>query len=765
MREMISNVSNGRKPVNVVNSEIIGAEERPASGGDKICDPCIESAGKTERCPGTVIAGRYRICRLIGRGGMSFVYLAEDMESGVRRALKEVRRDETRNDAVVRRGLQVETAMLVRLSHPQLPKVYDVIRAENSCFVVMDYIEGRSLGNVLREEGAQPQELVIFWAIQLCGVLGYLHAQDPPVIYRDMKPSNVMLRPDGEVVLLDFGIARQFKRSGSADTTCLGTIGYAAPEQFGGSGQSDARTDIYSLGATMYHLLTGKRSDGMPCDPVSLCRINPGISLGIGMIVSKCMRRDPAERFQTCGELADALRHCSRLDVRAANERRRRIAVFLLPAAAALAGLVMSLSAHLSLVSARRNTYMTAMTAASGLAAQSAQKGMFDRNAFDSLTAAIDLDPSRSEAYLKLLEYCRQTGSIRAGLTAVCSRIDAGVGGIDRCDAVLMETAKLYFGGDGSSFAPDFAKAARYYSMVDGKKVPEAKAFAALAGALSGSAGMNPAEVAEALAEVERIEDRQILNEQKIRNYMLCADVWVTNRRAFAAENMDAYASSIALLEKARTETEQLMEDACAGGGYAASADVASAGECDEDARAGGGYTASADEAGAGECDAGKSEISEDGDLSGTAEQSGAEETEHNDETGVSGLYREIIRNLAAQYYTALTLDSTAADPEKSLAYYGQLRGMTNSAQLLRDIDFRMAEVVEATGNDGRVRELYAALAERYPDEAEPHLSFCEYLLETGAGDEAAREFALAKAAKDAELAPNYEAIRGRLGE
>ena len=743
MGEASFDAAHGQKPVDGMDLENAGAEKRFSDGGDEKGDPCIE---KNERRPGTVVAGRYRICRLIGRGGMSFVYLALDLDSGAERALKEVRRDENRNYDVVRRGLQVETAMLGRLSHPQLPRIYDVIREEDSCFIVMDYIEGRSLGNVLREEGAQPQELVIFWAVQLCGVLGYLHAQEPPVIYRDMKPSNVMLRPDGEVVLLDFGIARQFKRSGSADTTCIGTIGYAAPEQFGGSGQSDARTDIYSLGATMYHLLTGKKSDGAPCDMASICRARPDISPGLGMIVAKCMRHAPAERYQTCEELADALRHCSRLDVRAANERRRRIALFLLPAAAALVGLVMSLGAHLSLVSERRSNYMTAMTAASGLAAQSAQRGQFDRNAFDSLTAAIDLDPSRSEAYLKLLEYCRQTDSVRAGLTAVCSRIDAGVGGIDRCDAVLTEVAELYFGGEGSSFVPDFAKAARYYSMVDGKKVPEAKAFAALAGALSGSSGMNPAGVAEALADVERIEDGQILNEQKIRNYMLCADVWVTNRRAFAAENIDAYAGSIALLEKARAEAEQLMEDERAAEGYAAG---------DENARAGGGDVASAGELSAGDGDGTGSEA---GEYVASAGELSAEGED------VYGMYREIIRNLAAQYYTALTLDSAAADPEKSLAYYGQLRDMTNDAAELRDIDFRMAEVTEATENDGRIREMYAALAERYPDEAEPHLAFCEYLLEHGAGDEAAREFALAKTKKDVELVPNYEALRERLG-
>ena len=109
----------------------------------------------------------------------------------------------------------------------------------------MDYIEGKPLSEALNREGAQPQEKVIEWAKQICDVLGYLHSRVPPIIYRDMKPSNVMLKPDGDIMIIDFGTAREYKSASIADTTCLGTQGYAAPEQFGGQGQTDARTDIY----------------------------------------------------------------------------------------------------------------------------------------------------------------------------------------------------------------------------------------------------------------------------------------------------------------------------------------------------------------------------------------------------------------------------------------------------------------------------------------------------------------------------------------
>lgn len=125
----------------------------------------------------------------------------------------------------------------------------------------MDYVEGRTLKAIVDERGAQPQEDVVNWAIQLCSVLDYLHTRKPAIIYRDLKPGNIMLRPDGRIVLIDFGTAREYKTGQEEDTISLGTKGYAAPEQYGGDGQTDARTDIYNLGATIYHLVTGKPNE------------------------------------------------------------------------------------------------------------------------------------------------------------------------------------------------------------------------------------------------------------------------------------------------------------------------------------------------------------------------------------------------------------------------------------------------------------------------------------------------------------------------
>ena len=205
---------------------------------------------------GSVIDGKYKILNEIGHGGMSTVYLAINEKANKPWAVKEVRKSLNRDFNLLRQSLIMETDLLKKLNHPNLPSIIDVIDSDENFLIVMDYIEGNTLERLLAEEGAQPQDKVARWALQLCDVLDYLHTRPMPVIYRDMKPSNIMVKSDGNVVLIDFGTAREFKEHNVQDTCCLGTNGYAAPEQFGGMGQTDARTDIYCLGTTLYHLVT-----------------------------------------------------------------------------------------------------------------------------------------------------------------------------------------------------------------------------------------------------------------------------------------------------------------------------------------------------------------------------------------------------------------------------------------------------------------------------------------------------------------------------
>ena len=253
---------------------------------------------------GTVIDGKYEILKEIGKGGMSVVYLAMDKHLNKQWAVKEIRKQGSgKNDDIVVNSLLAEANMMKRLDHPALPRIVDIIDNGITIYIVMDYIEGESLDKILAAEGIQSEEMVIGWAKQLCDALSYLHSQKPPIIYRDMKPANVMLKPEGNIKIIDFGIAREYKEQSLADTTVLGTKGYAPPEQY--SGQTDQRSDIFALGMTMHHLLTG-------IDPrsgeayASVRQWNPEISEGVEAIIDKCVQPAAENRYQSCTETLNA---------------------------------------------------------------------------------------------------------------------------------------------------------------------------------------------------------------------------------------------------------------------------------------------------------------------------------------------------------------------------------------------------------------------------------------------------------------------------
>lgn len=281
--------------------------------------------------------------------------------------------------------------MLKKLSHPSLPDIVDVIDEDDRFLIVMDYIEGNSLKTALQEYGVQSQKNVIKWAKQLCDVLGYLHSQNPPIIYRDMKPANIMLKPDGNVVLIDFGTAREYKENNIEDTTCLGTMGYAAPEQFGGMGQTDARTDIYCLGATMYHLVTGMN----PCEPPYEIRpireIDPTLSGGLERIITKCTQPDPNNRYQSAAELMYDLEHYTEIDDMYRKNLKRKLAVFI---TTSVLTMLLGTSTVLSYCAAehkKNENYNSILKEAD----------TYD-NYDNGYYTAIVTDPTRTEAYLKL---------------------------------------------------------------------------------------------------------------------------------------------------------------------------------------------------------------------------------------------------------------------------------------------------------------------------------------------------------------------------
>ena len=278
---------------------------------------------------GQLVDNKYRVLDIVGKGGMSVVYLARNERANKSWAIKEVRKVGEENLEVKKNSLIAETEMLKNLSHPNLPTIVDVIETEDTFLVVMDYIEGNDLSEILREYGAQPQEKVIEWGLQLCDVLGYLHTREKPIIYRDLKPANIMLKPDGNITLIDFGTAREIKVADANDTISLGTRGYAAPEQFGANAKTDARTDIYCLGATMYHLVTNHNPATEPYVMSPIRERNPALSAGLENIILKCTRNNPDERYQSCAELMYALEHYDTIDEAYRKKQKRKLGSFI----------------------------------------------------------------------------------------------------------------------------------------------------------------------------------------------------------------------------------------------------------------------------------------------------------------------------------------------------------------------------------------------------------------------------------------------------
>lgn len=307
---------------------------------------------------GSLVDGKYKILSEIGHGGMSVVYMAINEKANKTWAVKEVRKDGRMDFNIVRQGLMAEIDTLKRLKHPYLPSIVDVIEDDETFIIVMDYVEGRSLDKILEEHGVQQESVVVEWAKQLCDVLGYLHSRTPAIIYRDMKPANVMLKPDGTVTLIDFGTAKNYEIN-YGETTGIGTIGYAAPEQYIGSGlgRTDARTDIYCLGMTLYHLLTGQDPCRNLISDTSIRAVNPALSRGLDSIIRKCTAHQPEDRYQSCEELMYDLENYEILEPLYKKKQKRKFSIFIGTLVASVLCVAAGLTFHFAASAKASETY------------------------------------------------------------------------------------------------------------------------------------------------------------------------------------------------------------------------------------------------------------------------------------------------------------------------------------------------------------------------------------------------------------------------
>ncbi len=273
-------------------------------------------SGRTTLPKGTVLAKRYQITQVVGLGGMSTVYAARDMRFANTFkpcAVKEMS-DTSQGKADRAQLLQTferEANLLAGLSHPAIPKVYDYFTQGSQVYLVLEFIKGNDLETVLNaSEDLIPQETVLEYALQIVDVLAYLHNHKPlPIVFRDLKPSNVMLTDDNRIVLIDFGIAKAFQSKSKG--TMIGTEGYCPPEQY--RGMSEPRGDLYSLGALMHHMLT--RIDPRLEAPFTFAerpptKINPTVSRHVEALILRALAYLPEDRFATAEEMRSAIETC-----------------------------------------------------------------------------------------------------------------------------------------------------------------------------------------------------------------------------------------------------------------------------------------------------------------------------------------------------------------------------------------------------------------------------------------------------------------------
>ena len=263
--------------------------------------------------PGVLLEDRYNIQEVIGIGGMGSVYRARDMHFP--NVVKLVAVKEMLNlapDPLVRKTIrdnfEREASMLATLSHPGIPKIYDRFSQDNRSYLVLEFVHGKDLEAIISEaESFLPEDQVIAWGLELCDVLAYLHGHKPdPIVFRDMKPSNVMVNHNGDIVLIDFGIAKAFQVGQKG--TMIGTEGYSPPEQY--RGEVTEAADIYSLGATLHHAIT--RRDPRLEAPFSFAdrpirRLNPNTSVELEGVISTALRYSPTDRYPSVAAMKEAL--------------------------------------------------------------------------------------------------------------------------------------------------------------------------------------------------------------------------------------------------------------------------------------------------------------------------------------------------------------------------------------------------------------------------------------------------------------------------
>lgn len=401
--------------------------------------------------------GTFQIVKKLGQGGQGEIYLAWDTKKSKYIVVKRIRKQ-------ILDGIW-EAQILRSLHHPGLPELISQFTDDESLCLVMDYIPGITVKDYIRKCGKVSEKQTVLWGIQLLDILGYLHQKTPPVIHCDIKPSNLMIRKDGTLSLIDFGTAK----SGNDRGTGQGTHGYAAPEQMDPMGRADERSDIYSFGITLYHMATGNHPVEKPWNEHERYRL----SKGFVKVLKKCLKENKEDRYHSVLEVEHSLKRVS--------GKRSKLWY---GTAAVLAVGVFSFYCGIGR-GQESSAYSDFLARAQAEVSKS--QGKFSNQAVQYYEKAIEEEPGQTAAYERLLRYYQSAGKEKEGLLTLTELVESTDFHTRRMERLLYTMGLLYLQGkEGTGGYPSNPVLAYRYLSMQERPSAIGKAYTELAGILAG---------------------------------------------------------------------------------------------------------------------------------------------------------------------------------------------------------------------------------------------------------------------------------------
>lgn len=386
-----------------------------------------------------VLNGRFEIEKCIHSRGMANVYVVRDMNLGKRWCLKEIIKSDAGKSDIEYVSLLQEAKILRSVSHSGIPRITDTAEDGDSLMIVEDFVEGITLSKCILSKGAIRQDIAVQWMKQLCQIIMYLHGLKTPILYRDMKPDNVIIQQDGNIKLLDYGTGVIIYKEGQLPHGyAMGTAGYAAPEQTKKNLPCDLRSDIYGLGMTYYSMLTGLNMAGVPREKVQDVEvINPNVSKGLAYVVNKCIQVNPDDRYQDCNELLYALQNYETGDEGYRRTAVRKIAITASVLALSVVMMLCSLLFYNAGLKESEEEYKNALL----VAEQSGRLEDYDK--------AISLYPDRLEPYFGYISSIKVDGTFsleeEAGLLGHINPNLASIKDASLYGNLAFEIGRLYW--------------------------------------------------------------------------------------------------------------------------------------------------------------------------------------------------------------------------------------------------------------------------------------------------------------------------------